>query len=161
MLEKIKLTFAQFLQKNLQKYIQDRPPDFTVGKDYLRRWYLIPRNPFFNVYYHCFTVSDDDRASHDHMYVNVSFLLEGAYKEYTEAGMFEHKQGDLIGRKPTTLHRLELYQDLASVRGEEKLQPCWTLFITGPRVREWGFKINGGWMHWEEYVAKYGDQPNN
>ena len=39
-------------------------------------------------------------------------------------------------------HRIE-------IRGGEQ---CWTLFITGPRIREWGFHCPQGWRHWRDYT---------
>lgn len=73
-----------------------RPPDFVIGgaeRPYLLRWWLIPRNPVFNVYLHQFMRSDDDRALHDHPWANCSVLLRGAYTEHTiAAGGIEHRQ---------------------------------------------------------------------
>ena len=43
-----------------------RAPDFVIGADYLRRWWVIPRNDSQNVYLHDIRKSDDDRALHDH-----------------------------------------------------------------------------------------------
>jgi hypothetical protein len=32
--------------------------------------------------------------------------------------------------------------------------PCWTIFITGPRVRQWGFYcMERGWIHWKRFTA--------
>ena len=45
-----------------------REPDFIIGDDhdpYLKRWWLIPRNPLVNVYLHQILRSDEDRALHD------------------------------------------------------------------------------------------------
>jgi hypothetical protein len=33
-----------------------------------------------------------------------------------------------------------------------KPAPCWTVFITGPIVREWGFHCPKGWVHWREFT---------
>lgn len=132
-----------------------RPCDFTVGaKDsiYLKRWWLIPRNGLFNVYYHLFLHSDDDRALHDHMYFNLSILLEGEYIEHTiKAGgvqVTKHRTaGTLSGikfRAPWSAHRIELINST----------PCRTLFITGPRMRRWGFHCPKGWRHWKEFVQQ-------
>lgn len=54
-----------------------RAPDVVIGEadsPYLLRWHPIPRNPIFNVYLHQFLRDDDDRALHDHPWVNVSLL---------------------------------------------------------------------------------------
>jgi hypothetical protein len=127
---------------------KSRLPDFVIRsgeKVYLRRWWVIPRNRWFNIYLHHFLRSDDDRALHDHMYVNLSYILEGFYIEHTIAqGGVNYEQcfkvGSLRLRWPSTAHRIEVHQ------------PCWTLFITGPRVREWGFHCPKGWRHWKEFV---------
>ena len=65
-----------------------RPPDFIVGgkeDPYMLRWWIIPRNRWFNVYLHNFLRSDDDRAHHDHPWWNFSILLRGEYTEHTIA----------------------------------------------------------------------------
>ena len=132
-----------------QRLSQSRPPDFIVGeepKPYLRRWWVIPRNALFNIYLHQFLRSDDDRALHDHMYFNVSFILEGMYIEHTiaQGGVSYQKSyhiGNLRFRLPWTAHRIEVDS------------PCWSLFITGPRIRQWGFHCPKGWRHWKEFVS--------
>lgn len=30
--------------------------------------------------------------------------------------------------------------------------PCWTLFVTGPRIRNWGFHCPNGWVRWEAFT---------
>jgi len=125
-----------------------RLPDFIIGgaeAPYLRRWWLVPRNALVNIYLHQFLRSDDDRALHDHMYVNLSVLLEGEYVEHTiaQGGVCRARRyaaGDWRIRLPTTAHRIEVDS------------PCWSLFITGPRVRQWGFHCPRGWRHWRDFV---------
>lgn len=130
----------------------DRAPDFIIGgKDdpYLLRWFVIPRNRFFNIYLHCFCRSDDDRALHDHPWANASLLLRGRYVEHTIDAGGVHKRrelraGDFRFRwSGKFAHRVEL------VDGR-----CWTLFFTGPRYREWGFHCDRGWVHWETFTAQ-------
>lgn len=127
-----------------------RLPDFVIGdgtEPYMSRWWLIPRNRWFNVYLHHITRDDDDRALHDHMYVNASILLRGGYYEVlpTKGATLRRvlrRAGSVVVRRPSTAHRLEL-------AGTD----CWSLFITGPRVREWGFWCPKGWVHWKDFVA--------
>ena len=76
------------LNTRLIRMAASRAPDVLIGKPgdtYMRRWWVIPRNRFFNVYLHLFLRSDDDRALHDHPWVNLSFLLHGDYTEHTIA----------------------------------------------------------------------------
>ena len=64
-------------------------PHFIVGgvkQPYLKRWYIIPRNTFFNIYLHQFLRDDDDRALHDHPSDNLSIILRGSYIEHLTRG---------------------------------------------------------------------------
>lgn len=136
----------------------DHPPDFVIGGDnnpYLRRWYLIPRNPVFNIYLHQFLRSDDDRALHDHPWWNVSILLEGRYVEHTiRAGGInvktERKAGQMKFRLARHAHRLELPTELDG--HSEREVPCWTIFITGPPLRNWGFHCPKGFVPWQRFT---------
>jgi hypothetical protein len=45
------------LASRIIKKIMRRPPDFIIGgheRPYLLRWFVIPRNPIINVYFHAF-----------------------------------------------------------------------------------------------------------
>jgi hypothetical protein len=141
-----------------------RPPDFIIGgaaDPYLRRWWVIPRNRWFNIYLHHFMRSDDDRALHDHPWINVSILLRGSYLEHLQDGRVKDRKPwrpwapwRLTFRLPTAAHRVELlrYRQVhpQHVPGEI---PVWTLFITGPNVRQWGFLCPQGWRHWRDFTA--------
>lgn len=119
-----------------------RDPDFIIGDNYLRRWWIIPRNEGCNVYLHDIRKSDDDRALHDHPWTNTSYLLMGSYLEHTPDGIFTRRAGDIVERPAHALHRLEV------VPGDRAI----SLFITGPKVREWGFNCPKGWRHWKQFV---------
>jgi hypothetical protein len=121
-----------------------RPPDFVIGADYLRRWWVLPRNPFSNVYLHDIRKSDDDRAFHDHPWPNTSFLIVGSYIEHTPEGRFTRKAGDVVHRPAHALHRLEV------IPGERAI----SLFSTGPKEREWGFACPQGWVHWKDFTSE-------
>jgi len=145
------------IQRLLTWYLAKRPdPDFIVGgseRPYLLRWWLIPRNPVFNIYLHKFVRDDDDRALHDHPWVSCSILLQGYYREHTIAAGGIHRRelreaGSVKVALPSRAHRVELLLDEAG-----RSIPCWTIFITGPRVRRWGFHCpESGWVPWEEFV---------
>lgn len=128
-----------------------RRPDFIIGgeeKPYLKRWFVIPRNPVAGAYLHQFLRDDDDRALHDHPYAfNCSVLLEGEYIEHTiERGgihIRDHrKAGDWKFRLGPAPHRIELIG-----------KSCWTLFLTGPRIRNWGFHCpDKGFIPWQTFT---------
>jgi hypothetical protein len=144
-----------------------RSPDFCIGgreNPYIRRWWVIPRNRFFNIYLHNQLRDDDDRALHDHPWVNVSIILKGGYVEITPERPYHRKfiapalvrrvrrAPCIILRKPTSAHRLELHR-----KGGNPMS-SWSLFITGPKVREWGFwcEKQGGlkvrWVDWRDFT---------
>lgn len=133
------------------------PPHFTIGKPgspYMQRWYVIPRNRFFNIYLHRVVRSDDDRALHDHPWINLSIVLRGGYLEILpvrpptadDPMPYQHAvwrgPGSVVLRRPTAAHRLVIDQG----------QTCWSLFVTGPNVRAWGFWCPRGWRHWQDFV---------
>lgn len=144
-----------------------------IGNNYMTRYFIIPRNPWFNIYLHRYTGSDDDRALHDHPWRSVSFLLKGELQEHSKTDHFDtHKSvnrehtyysGERFGTCETTritavyrflpkfrsakyTHRIELMSDTA-----------WTLFFTGPKIREWGFHCPKGWVHWRQFTDRSGN----
>jgi hypothetical protein len=130
---------------NFQLLRPDRAPDFVIGPaedPYMLRWWLLPRNEVFNVYYHQIRHSDDDRALHDHPWPSLSIMTRGLLREITPEGSRIITVGDVVYRGPEFAHRLEVLDDA----GAE------TLFITGPRVREWGFHCPKGWVVWTSFV---------
>lgn len=183
---KLPLTFVARLFALLQRRVAIRKPDLVIGgeaKPYLRRWFVLPRNRLFNVYLHQFVRSDDDRALHDHPWMfNASLLLDGGYVEHTIASGGVHHRADraagaLKVRWLASPHRIELvpmpdaaeafnlvpWCDTATGRSgvtvvdDRPRLPCWTLFITGPVVRSWGFHCErAGWVHWEDFTADGG-----
>ncbi len=112
-----------------------RKPDFELQR-YLRRWWLIPRNRWFNVYLHQFYgVRTEDL--HDHPWWSVSIVLSGSYREFFHDGTSKVRgRGRVIFRTARLLHRIQVNGD------------AWTLFITGPRIRPWGFLKSAGWSAW-------------
>ena len=119
-----------------------RPPDFVIGDDYLRRWWIVPRNEECNVYLHEMLHSDDDRALHDHPWDNTSYMLDGSYTEITPAGSKLRVAGDIVTRSAADAHRLVIPDGGRAV----------SLFMTGPKLREWGFHCGRGWRHWKDFV---------
>lgn len=131
--------------------------------------YLVGMLP--NVYLHCFLRDDDDRALHDHPSWAVSYILRGGYCEHTiaEGGIHYRRSytaGTLRFMGTRHTHRIELFDllYLKSRRGglhwmkEHGRLPtkrqCWTLFLFGPTVRDWGFHCpERGWVHWREFTA--------
>lgn len=159
---------ARMLLPRMKDWAKERKPDFEVHREeggavYLRRWWVVPRNNILNVYLHNMLLSDDD-ILHDHPYWSLSLVLtDGLVERYTRRPyltpegelidlrareLWEYavktrvvRQGDLVLRSGTFAHQLIVKQ------------PAWTLFVTGPRFKEWGFWCPRGFVHWKKYVA--------
>lgn len=154
----------------IQRVSSSREPDQVIpgsGSTYLRRWFLVPKNRFFNVYLHQFLRSDDDRALHDHPWLfNASLLLLGEYVEHTiRAGGIAVrkplKAGSLKVRFGPAPHRIELLtiaDFVATQPRNDTPVSCWTLFVTGPLVRPWGFHCRHGWVASRVFGKKGCDQ---
>ena len=124
-------------------------PHFIIGDRYLLRWYVIPRNPWLNIYLHQFLHDDEDRALHDHPWWFVSVMLRGGYFEVTRRGVIPRSTPSIVYRRAEHAHRVVLPRVLDS----DIVRPCWTLVITGRVVRDWGFLCPQGWRHWKEFTA--------
>ncbi len=121
-----------------------RPHDVSIGHGQLLRWFVVPRNDTANVYLHQFCGSDEDRALHDHPFDNRSWILRGSYLEHIQDGRcILRSEGEIVDRRAIEAHRIEVLPDEDS--------PI-TLFLTGPRIREWGFYCPLGWRHWREFT---------
>jgi hypothetical protein len=148
-----------------------RKPDEIIqagGSVYMRRWYIL-RTRLFCIYAHEILRSDDDRALHDHVADNISIILLGDYIEHRikQGGVHTKKlytQGDVVFRRASTAHRLELRSEdsklhpteyhylFSQVRTSAPPYSTLTLFIKGPTIRKWGFHCPNGWRHWKDYL---------
>lgn len=158
----------RILRARLLRIADRRPPDVIIGGEadpYMRRWWVIPRNRWFNIYLHHFCRSDDDRALHDHPWWNASLLLKGSYREVVpvdpanpagETQALLRTEGAFVFRRSGTMaHRIELLREYGFTNFgayDSREAPVWTLFITGPNVRAWGFHCPKGWVHWRDFT---------
>ncbi len=123
-------------------------PHFIIGPRYLLRWYVLPRNPWLNVYLHQFLHDDEDRALHDHPWWFVSLMVKGRYYEVTQTNFIARVAPCVAHHPATHAHRVVLQKD-----DDSKPIPCWTIVITGRVTRDWGFLCPSGWRHWKEFTA--------
>lgn len=129
--------------------------DRDSKEPYLERFYIHPRwmtLGLFRVVIHRFWKSDTDEAFHDHPWLFWgSKLLEGEYIEHTPDGSFHRKPGKLRWNSGWALHQIELGK--RKYDGKEKI--VWTLFVMGPKIRDWGFKgisTNWKWIQWKNFL---------
>ncbi len=163
------------------KTIRAREPDKLISPDssgpiYMKRWYVIPKNWFFNIYLHHFMHSDDERALHTHPWFNCSILIHGDYIEWMRAGYLtisgtganpiakqingaiRRRQGFIYFRPPWRAHRVELIKKIISDDDGASTpititKGVITIFITGPIVQRWGFLCPQGFRHWKEFTG--------
>ena len=161
------------LAEAIIRRVTRRPPDVIIGgadAPYLRRWHVLPRNRVFNLYLHHFLRDDDDRALHDHPWAWCSLVLAGGYYEHTIAAGGIHRRrwrpaGSLAISGPRRAHRIELHKlprpghgdmydnDRATNTWVPRAVTCFTLFATGPTVRNWGFHCpQRGWVPWQNFT---------
>lgn len=126
-------------------------PHFYVGgqeQPYLLRWYLLPRNPLINLYLHKFVRDDEDRAEHNHPWICLSLMIRGGYIEHSCGTKTYRYAPSIAFRWSSHVHRVELHEDFET--GEKR--PCWTIVLTGPKVRTWGFFCPKGFVPWFDFV---------
>lgn len=136
----------RFIRGLVEDHRRYHPPTQVIGPrddapDYLTRWCALPKNPLFNIYIHKFGDDDEDRALHDHPWPSLSYLLDGTMDEVMDGRVMRREQGDWVYRSPWHRHRLKLVSHTAT-----------TLFIVGPRVRQWGFWCPKGFVYWKSFV---------
>ena len=125
----------------------------TGGTTYLRRWFLCPPNRWLNCYLHHFVASDDPTALHDHPWWFMSICLQNGYLEISQNATRLRRPGTIAVRRARHRHRIAL---LANLDGTER--GCWTILVTGPHVRQWGFwcpRPSGGqrFVPWQQFGA--------
>lgn len=149
----------KYMRHRAQVYAATHPPDFIIGEPenpYMLRWWWLPRNRFFNIYLHKMLKDDDDRALHDHPWPSLSHMVSGEIIEHYQvavAGVGAYTEtrkltaGQWVWRGAKFAHRL-------AVPPQDDIPM--TIFITGPRVRDWGFHCPKGWRHWQDFVSSEG-----
>lgn len=134
----------------------------------LERFTLV-RTPWGSLRLHHFVRGDDDRATHDHPWSYLTFVLAGGYVEIRpsrsvralvsigsalstsrliEATLerFRVRPGMLLYRPAWWIHRIELAPG----------RDAWTLIWMSKKSREWGFFTPTGWLHWRQYYRVAG-----
>jgi hypothetical protein len=102
----------------------------------------------FSLRLHHWHSSDDDRNFHDHPYSFYTVVLKGSYTDVSDNG--EHLM--LPGR---VTYRPAEYRHYVKVPDGG----CWTLLLTGPVVRKWGFWVRGKFRKANKYFLMYGHHP--
>jgi len=152
--------FLDFLDRiGRKRIVMDRQSD----EPYLERYYLFlkDRDRFpFNVFLHKFLKGDPDDV-HDHPWPYATLILKGGYYEWLpQFNSKNEKIGEIcVWRGPgsfrvcraNSYHRIELDPSVTA----------WTLFMPGPKKRDWGFLVNNKWIQHEQYLKERYEQAHN
>jgi len=152
--------FLDFLDRiGRKRIVMDRQSD----EPYLERYYLFlkDRDRFpFNIFLHKFLKGDPDDV-HDHPWPYATLILKGGYYEWLP--QFDSKGNKIaemcVWRGPgsfricsaNSYHRIELDPNVTA----------WTLFMPGPKKRDWGFLVNNKWIQHEQYLKERYEQAHN
>ena len=128
--------------------------DGTRGCEYLHRWCLLVLPRGVRVYLHKFVGSDSARDLHDHPKRFISIGLWGSYIEETvnrDAVWFERWK-DVRKRRRYRAPWIRSFPAEHIHRLILDCPVCWTLVLTLPESRPWGFWVRGEWIPWRKYV---------
>lgn len=113
---------------------------------YVIRWRL--ETPWFSIRLHHWLAPDDDRAKHDHPWSFTTFVLKGGYTDSSPDGD-DHLRAPAIRHRKAT-HQHTVFPDPGG---------CWTVIVTGPKIRNWGFWVKGKFVKMNKYFLTYGHHP--
>ena len=143
------------LMQRLGRYrvIMDRTDD----EPYLERYYVFlkDRRWFpFNIFLHRFLKSDPGHP-HDHPWAFCTIILRGGYWEWRPVlDNIGRPLGERVEWKGAGSIRFGHARDLHRVELEPGVTP-WTLFIPGPKFRDWGFLVGHKWVPHDEYFEQH------
>lgn len=117
--------------------------------------------PLFGLFLHRLGCPDPGEDLHDHPWWFASLVLRGGYTETVadtrSAPFFARmavemptcKRGEERSWRAGTIHRIRLTEchRITALRRE----PTWTLILTGPRARSWGFYPPEGFVDFRKY----------
>lgn len=125
---------------------------------YMQRWFLARKNQIpkivgdslndlefepsiiENIYIHKFGAGDANETLHDHPWWNASIIVSGGYSERLDNRTADRVAGDVIIRTADDRHAIR-----------NVLPNTVTIFATGVKTREWGFWVDGEFVHWRNF----------
>jgi hypothetical protein len=113
---------------------------------YVIRWMIETKVGSARV--HHWLAPDDDRAFHDHPWWFVTLVLRGGYTDVHSGGA-ERLTAPAIRFRPA-LHQHTVVPDEGG---------AWTLIITGPKIRLWGFWSKGKFVKANKWFLTRGHHP--
>lgn len=112
------------------------------GSPYLIRWVL--NLGFCSIRLHNWLDSDDLRHKHDHAWWFITYVIKGHYVNIDCIDNEDMKKGSWALRGAEHRHCVKV------------LEPTWTIMLTGPATRKWGFWVNGKFKKANKYFFEQG-----
>ena len=109
---------------------------------YLVRWVL--NLGFCSFRLHHWLDSDDLRHKHDHAWWFITWVIKGWYNDIGDDETDVMYTGKIRFRSANHRHCVEVKE------------PTWTLLLTGPEKRKWGFWVNGKFKKANKYFFEEG-----
>jgi len=125
---------------------------------YITRLHII-KSPWWAIMLHWINGPDPEPHMHDHPVTFLSVILRGGYVE--KMPIVRH-QFTVMGwvERPGVAHYERRWFNY--IRAGKHIHTIvyvkpntLTLCFVGPKVREWGFHTEDGWVFWKEYNKKY------
>jgi hypothetical protein len=113
---------------------------------YVIRWRI--EVPAGSLRIHHWLGPDDDRAFHDHPWPFTTLVLRGGYTDFSPAGAEHLRAGSIRYRAAVYQHTV-----VPDAGG------AWTVLITGPPMRSWGFWLDGKFRKANKWFLTYGHHP--
>lgn len=96
-----------------------------IGEEFTR--FTLLATPRFTVYLHRLRAFLPHPQCHDHPWSFIAVLLKGGYREFHDGVWTEHKPGTVLFRPAEFSHNVVT------------TGVSWSLIVTGPKRRAWGF----------------------
>lgn len=117
--------------------IYEEVPDPMGSGIQKRRWFLLKTRRLQIVIHNI--IASDTPDLHDHAWWNISIPFWGKAEETTQRGKRTLRPGTVVFRRAMEAHRLDI------------IKSYWSVYITGPEKRNWGYHTKRGWKDWRLY----------
>lgn len=123
---------------------------------YMKRWGIETKR--FSVRLHHWFRGDDDRHYHDHSWNFMCIVLKGSYEDISYSIV-----NDITTVTHDRLTAGSVRYRPADFKHIVKTDGCWSLVLTGPEIRKFGFWVPNKsgkmvWLRARRYFFKYGHQ---
>ncbi len=110
-----------------------------IDSKHITRLHLV-KTPWFAVCLHWLHKPDPEPFHHDHPVSFLSVILWGAYSEIRNGKFKFRHYFNYMNASPNDRHTIVAVSPNTL-----------TLAFMGPKVRDWGFHTDKGWVHWKDY----------